>query len=263
MIQISFTATGIEEAMEEISGLIDDVQEYKRVDLKVKSRGDGVDTSNLTIMESLVAYDRDFFTMSDSDKVRIVERFKIMLRTRVESISKYIKKLQKGTRRRNASSFAAFTKKQAEAAFWKRGPMTMRQIRRSSETREALTQRAGNAVKVAWRDMMKEACEIMTTRIESQHTATGGTPLELTEEYADAKERRFGFKHPIGVATGNLLDNLSPNVPASSMRLVRADEPELTRMFRAWAKQAPRLMQRKLLRELGYKKPRTRKVKKK
>jgi hypothetical protein len=258
VIQISFTATGVEEAMEEISSLIDDVQEYKRVDLKAKSRADG-DASNLDIAESLVAYGRDFFSMNDAERARIVERFKIMLRKRVDDISKYIKKLQKGTRRRNASSFGAFTKEQAEAAFWKRGPMTMRQIRRSSKTRTELSRRANSAVKVAWRDMMKEACEIITTRIEKQVTAQGGKPSDLTPEYAAYKKRKFGFEIPIGLASGNLLDNLSPNVPASAMRLVKADEPMLIRMFHAYRRQAIRMAKRKMLRAVGYKKPRVRK----
>lgn len=42
--------------------------------------------------------------------------------------------------------------------------------------------------------------------------AGGGSVDALSPEYAKVKQRKYGFTHPIGVATGQLLDNLSPDV---------------------------------------------------
>jgi hypothetical protein len=47
-------------------------------------------------------------------------------------------------------------------------------------------------------------------RIESQRTVYGSAPRELTSEYAAYKLRIFGFERPIGKASGQLLEALTP-----------------------------------------------------
>jgi hypothetical protein len=54
--------------------------------------------------------------------------------------------------------------------------------------------------------------EIINTRIESGNIAGGGAVAPLTQQYAKAKMKKHGFTKPIGVATGQLLDNLSQDV---------------------------------------------------
>lgn len=56
---------------------------------------------------------------------------------------------------------------------------------------------------------MEIAKEIMVERIESQTTVDGSAPAELSEQYANWKQAKFGFT-TIGKATGQLLDNLAP-----------------------------------------------------
>lgn len=56
---------------------------------------------------------------------------------------------------------------------------------------------------------MEVAKDIMRERIENQVTADGSAPLPLSDDYEIQKQRKFGFTTPIGVATGQLLDNLA------------------------------------------------------
>jgi hypothetical protein len=56
---------------------------------------------------------------------------------------------------------------------------------------------------------MASYMDAVVERIESQRTATGAAPRELTEAYAKQKQRRFGFVTPIGKASGQLLESLT------------------------------------------------------
>jgi hypothetical protein len=49
----------------------------------------------------------------------------------------------------------------------------------------------------------------ITNNIETQNwNGEGG---DLSEEYAAIKKKKFGFTHPIGKATGQLIDNVAPS----------------------------------------------------
>jgi len=65
---------------------------------------------------------------------------------------------------------------------------------------------AGAMLKAAMATYMKEVVD----RIESQRTASGAAPRELTPEYAAYKEKEFGFVVPVGKASGQLLESLTP-----------------------------------------------------
>lgn len=56
---------------------------------------------------------------------------------------------------------------------------------------------------------MDKATEIMRERIKAQRTAGGGSPEELSLEYANWKQAKYGYT-TIGKLTGQLLDNLGP-----------------------------------------------------
>ena len=66
---------------------------------------------------------------------------------------------------------------------------------------------------------MEKVKEIITRRIENGTDLNGMTVPDLKPEYKRKKEREFGFAYPIGVATGQLIDNLSPG--ARNVRLKR------------------------------------------
>jgi hypothetical protein len=65
---------------------------------------------------------------------------------------------------------------------------------------------AAAMLKAAMMAYMKAVVE----RIESQRTASGAAPQKLTPAYAAYKEKTFGFITPIGKASGQLLENLTP-----------------------------------------------------
>jgi hypothetical protein len=69
---------------------------------------------------------------------------------------------------------------------------------------------------------MKAYMAGVVARIDAQRTATGGAPDGLTEKYAAYKEKRWGFKTPIGKASGQLLSALTPGGSAAGkMQLIR------------------------------------------
>lgn len=58
-------------------------------------------------------------------------------------------------------------------------------------------------------EAMKNAIQ---RNLERQENPDGSTFRALTEKYAAYKQRKFGFKVPIGRATGDLMDNLQVRV---------------------------------------------------
>jgi hypothetical protein len=65
-------------------------------------------------------------------------------------------------------------------------------------------QKLGNALKAA----CKSYLTWLSGNIENQTWKGGGG--DLSEDYAARKQKQHGFTHPIGVASGQLLDNVSP-----------------------------------------------------
>lgn len=66
---------------------------------------------------------------------------------------------------------------------------------------------------------MEKAKAIITRRIEDGVDKDGVAVSDLDPNYKKKKEKEFGFAYPIGVATGQLLDNLAPG--ARNVRLRR------------------------------------------
>jgi hypothetical protein len=80
---------------------------------------------------------------------------------------------------------------------------------------------AGGMLKAAMMAYMKAVVD----RIESQRTASGGAPQDLTPAYAAYKEKKFGFVTPIGKASGQLLEALTPGGgTAGKIELVTAGQ---------------------------------------
>jgi len=67
---------------------------------------------------------------------------------------------------------------------------------------------------------MEIAKKIISERISSGKNKDGSAVKDLSLKYADYKEKTYGHKYPIGVATGQLLDNLGPG--ARNVRLRRS-----------------------------------------
>jgi hypothetical protein len=72
------------------------------------------------------------------------------------------------------------------------------------------------------REAMKAYMKEVSDRIFQQRTSGGGAPRGLTPAYAAYKVRKFGFETPIGQATGQLLQALTPGGAASGkIELIR------------------------------------------
>lgn len=95
------------------------------------------------------------------------------------------------------------------------------QRRIASHKAKMTPQQARGAAVGALIEAMKKYMEIVTKRINRQETATG-SPASLSEGYAAHKQRKYGFADPIGVATGNLLENLDPSAAAANIRAIGA-----------------------------------------
>ena len=77
------------------------------------------------------------------------------------------------------------------------------------------TQKANQIAAKAFMEAMKLAIEKISDRIKDERDFKGDKVEQLSEEYEDQKRRDHGHIHPIGVATGQVLENLSPNVPGN------------------------------------------------
>ena len=77
------------------------------------------------------------------------------------------------------------------------------------------SQAMGNSLKAACLSYLRW----VTDNIESQRWKGGGSS-SLSEEYADTKQRKYGFTQPIGKASGQLIDNVAPN--AKNIKLNRS-----------------------------------------
>lgn len=68
------------------------------------------------------------------------------------------------------------------------------------------------------REAMQTYMAIVSQRIADQNTVDGVLD-PLSEEYADWKEHEYGFRTPIGVATGQLLENINPYNAGRNIKL--------------------------------------------
>jgi len=168
---------GLKEAQAALQSALDMLQQFakgfKGVELTAKPRNDGADTE--TIVDELIDRDRDFFTPDTEAAERIAQ----IITNIIETNMQILLKAQSGV-----SSSNAIAKKQSA--------QQIRQI-----TGQALIK------------AMQKYMQIVTDRIRAQRTASGGSPRGLTLAYRKQKLEKFGFAEPIGVASRQLLENLS------------------------------------------------------
>lgn len=173
--------------------------------LHVKPRLDGpeglADSDNVTIANSLIEYERDFFSLNDWEAGEVAAMFARVVQAQLDTIAKRnIRAAGKGLK--GAVQVSAMMKA-AEAGTGAIGS-------------QAATQVAGKAYKEA----MAKWMHIVSDRISNQKTVYGGSPKPLSEMYAEEKQKDVGFTIPIGVRTGQLRENFDPS-NTGNIRLYR------------------------------------------
>lgn len=101
------------------------------------------------------------------------------------------------------------------------GAMTLAAGSAFSKINDAATKHAKEVARAGLIKAMKTLMRTVSWRIKSQTAATGSLK-PLSKSYSEWKLRRYGFIIPIGVASGQLLDNINPDgTGIRNIRIVR------------------------------------------
>jgi hypothetical protein len=131
---------------------------------------------------------RDFFTMSPSEQKTVVENV-------------FVQKLMDGLHSTGKVSSRIRNKQTQIIAASAAGDI----VKASKLKAQWAKQIMGNALRSAALSFLKW----ISGNINSGNwNGEGG---DLSEEYAAYKKKKFGFTHPIGKATGQLIDNVAPS----------------------------------------------------
>jgi hypothetical protein len=151
--------------------------EFRGVDLRGKTRvtddDEEIGLNNATVAQWLADGGRDFFS---SDQI-IADRCAGIITAEIE-------------------------RRLAAAA--RRKPRKTRRGAKPRSKQRQINNITGGALRLA----MYAYIEYVRARILQGRLADGSGPDELSVAYAAHKRKEFGFTHPIGVASGQLLDNL-------------------------------------------------------
>jgi len=175
---IEIEAQGLQAAMELMQTLQTQPQ-VKGIVVNTKERAEGTGINNKQIMEWLSDSGRDFFS---ANQIVVKELDQVMVEAMEKELKKQLNMAQKREKARRRGTFFKRSKKKEANVVATKG----------------------------FRAAMKRLLQIVTERIEQQITASGAPPAALSESYQVEKEFKHGFTIPIGVATGQLLDNITP-----------------------------------------------------
>jgi hypothetical protein len=174
-INIDFKATGLDDAIKELGKMIKALEKagssIKGVALHSRNRDDS-SASNAQILEWLKEGGRDFVTNSSEDN---------------EALAKVA---------------AAEIERRLNTALSKKAVAS-----KAAETGREASQVATEISAAYHMAAMKKYMEQISDRIRSQKS-NNGSLKPLSESYADWKKKKVGNAEPIGVLTGQLLDNL-------------------------------------------------------
>jgi hypothetical protein len=182
VITIDPKALGEIDAFQEALKSIEKIGDvFKAVDLHAKERAEGTGSNNAQILDWLGKQGRDFVTPRDGDVQKIAQAFADSV---IEDLGQKLKTI--GSKTKTG------------------GTITADQIAR---------QISGKAYKKAAQVWLEE----ITRRIEDGDF-DGGGDSKLSPEYEKYKEGKFGFAYPIGKASGQVLDNVSPKTRNLKLR---------------------------------------------
>jgi DNA-binding transcriptional MerR regulator len=174
-INIDFKARGLDEALKEIKKIIKALEKagssIKGVALHARNRDDS-SASNAQILEWLKEGGRDFVTNSSEDNEALAKVAAAEIERRLNT---------------------ALSKKAVAA--------------KAAETGREASQVATEISAAYLMAAMKKYMEQISDRIRSQKS-NNGSLKPLSESYAEWKKKKVGNAEPIGVLTGQLLDNL-------------------------------------------------------
>lgn len=192
-IELSLKVTGLQAAMKLMQRMHGIPRAYRGVKLSDVERTES-DAENSIIAEALQKSGRDFFSLRKGDEQHIVAAYDREIQIALDKEARLLAKLERSTAVGAAAKLATF--------------------------KGAAEGRARGMAGKALRAAMAEYMRLVTQNIEQQRTKSGA-PRELTEEYAAVKQRRWGFVHPIGKASGQLLENLNPTEAGRNISLIR------------------------------------------
>jgi len=188
---IQIQVDGIEEAQELLARVAALGNNIVGAEVLGHRRKDEPDLNNAEVLEFLAMKpgNRDFFTMSPSEQKTVVENV-------------FVKKLMQGLESTSKTTSRRITNKRMRSA----GAIVSGDISKAMALQMKWAgQIMGNALRSAALSFLKW----ITNNIETQNwNGEGG---DLSEEYAAIKKKKFGFTHPIGKATGQLIDNVAPS----------------------------------------------------
>ena len=166
---------------------VDLLAKNKRMDVMFKNSGKyrlekQGQLTNAEIITYLAEQGRDFRTVDDSQSTAIGKAFLDNLMERFKKVAAMVPKIPK----------------KAPA----RKPLT--QVQRAAK----------NAANYGLREAMKALMKAVTDNIENAQWSGGGSK-KLTDAYEERKRDTVGFAYPIGKFTGQLLDAINADGPAS------------------------------------------------
>lgn len=185
---MSIEVDGLEEAQEMLAFLHGLGNTIMAAQVLGHSRKEDPSKNNKQVLEWLgenhPGGNRNFHSLTDAEQQKMNKIF-------VDKLHKALKKYEKRALKRNIAIGRALLKGGPSAAIAKQ------------------QQFASNTMAQALRATCMEYLKWLTTNIEQgQWRGSGG---DLDAEYAEQKQKKHGFTHPIGVATGQLLDNVAPS----------------------------------------------------
>lgn len=175
---IEIEAEGLESAMA-LMETLNTKPQIKGITCNTRDRLESNGVNNRQIMEWLAERGRDFFSIND---MIVRELDQTMVKAMEKELDKQLKASIRREKARKRGNYIKHSKKKEANVVATRG----------------------------FRAAMKRLLQIVNERIDNQVTATGGTPSALSEAYQVEKEFKYGFTIPIGVATGQLRDNIVP-----------------------------------------------------
>lgn len=183
MIAVTLEAEGLDLAAQVIAlarGILDAAgNTIGGVDLHAKKRVES-EADSVIIAKQLMEFGRDFFSLDDAQSEQVAQAFTAEVQRRLDGVA--------GVAIGTSSVARAVGKASAEG-----------------------TRMARETAGAAYTEAMKRYMQIVEENITHQRTAFGGSPDALSPEYAEWKQKEFGFTTPIGVATGQLRENFDPS----------------------------------------------------
>jgi len=147
------------------------------------------DINNAEILEWLADDGRNFYELDDAEMAKIDRKFVAMLS---KGLERWTHLTTKGTQRSMMRTLGRGLK--------------------SGNLGGALLDQAAKAARQIMGSSLRATCKLYL-KIISENVENGrwlGHRGDLTKEYADYKQKKYGFTHPIGVASGQLRANIAP-----------------------------------------------------